>query len=58
VDWTFRGRRFHISVQNPGGVQKWIESHFLNGKKIRGNLVPLEETDKENEIIAVMGKPS
>lgn len=51
----FRGKKIHIEVKNPSGVQKGIRELTLNGEKLSGNLVPASKLKDENFVIAVMG---
>ena len=53
---TFRGREFTITIKNPAGVQKGVDSIRLNGKRIQGNVVPIEDTLEKNDVVVVLGK--
>ncbi len=55
VNRTFRGKRFTITINNPGGVQQGVKSIHLNGEKIEGILLPIEISKEENDVIVVMG---
>ena len=55
VERRFRGAVYHISVQNPDHVQKGIRELTVNGRKLEGNLIPVEEGVKEYYVTAVMG---
>lgn len=52
---VFRGRTFHITVNNPNAVEKGIASLTLNGNPINGNIIDIETCQEVNEVIAVMG---
>lgn len=56
VDRVFRGRKFHIEVSNPDGVEKGVREILLNGRRIEGNLISIDRMDKINEVRVVMGK--
>ena len=55
VNRTFRGKTFAIEVKNPDKVQKGVHSLTLNGKKLDGNVIPLELAETENSVIVEMG---
>ena len=52
---VFRGKRFDIKVENPGGIQKGVRSINLNGKQLEGNLIPLEKAESENSVLVELG---
>ena len=54
VERRFRGAVYHITVQNPDHLQKGVRELTVNGKKIEGNLIPVEEGVKEYFVTAVM----
>ncbi len=54
VDRTFRGAVYHITVLNPDHRQKGIRSLQVNGRKIDGCTIPIEEGVSEYEVIARM----
>jgi len=51
----FRGAKYHITVKNPEGVSKGIKRLLINGKLIKGNLVPYNKKDKEVEVTVILG---
>jgi N,N'-diacetylchitobiose phosphorylase len=51
----FRGKTFHITIQNPGKVSKGVASLTVNGRKCEGNLIPLSMMDEHNTVIAILG---
>jgi cellobiose phosphorylase len=51
----FRGAVYTIAVKNPGGVNKGVKEIRLDGKKIRGNLLPLPEDTKGYKVEVRMG---
>ncbi len=55
IERRFRGAMYHISILNPGHVQKGIKSLTVNGRAVDGNVIPFDESVKEYEVTAVMG---
>ncbi len=51
----FRGVKYHITVKNPEGVSKGVKRLLINGKLIKGNLVPYNKKDKEVEVTVTLG---
>lgn len=56
VTRIFRGREFAITIKNPTGLQKGVDSILLNGKKIKGNVIPFGETLEKNDVVVVLGE--
>jgi cellobiose phosphorylase len=54
MEKTFRGRRLHISVHNPQGVQGGEPEIVLNGEKLTGCLIPAERLERENRVEVTM----
>jgi len=52
---TFRGSTFYITVKNPKSVTKGIKSLTINGKEIKGNIVPVPQNKGTYTISAIMG---
>jgi cellobiose phosphorylase len=52
----FRKRIFHIIIRNPSHVSSGIKELFLNNQPIEGNLVPLDLTKEENDVVVILGK--
>jgi N,N'-diacetylchitobiose phosphorylase len=52
----WRGATFHITVTNPSGVQKGVQSVMLNGALIEG-AIPPQPSGTVHEIAVVMGTP-
>jgi cellobiose phosphorylase len=52
----FRGVKYYITVKNPEGVCKGIRHFLINGKLIKGNLIPYNKKDKEVEVTVILGK--
>lgn len=53
VKRKFRGATYHITVLNPHGVCKGVQSIVQNGEKINGSII--RHTPGEHEIIVTMG---
>jgi len=53
---VFRGKKLHIGVSNPDGVEKGIKEISVNGKKIERNLIPVDCMKDQNVVKVVMGK--
>jgi cellobiose phosphorylase len=52
----YRGVNYHITVKNPDGVSKGIKHFLINGKSIKGNLIPYNKKIKEVEVTVILGK--
>ncbi len=51
----WRNAEYHITIQNPNGVEKGIVSLSLNGETLPDNTIPCQPAGSINRIIAVMG---
>ncbi|MBN2073185.1 MAG: glycosyl transferase [Actinobacteria bacterium] len=51
----FRGIKYNITVKNPDGVNKGVKSLSVNGKLVRGNLIPLNKEEKEVQVSVILG---
>jgi cellobiose phosphorylase len=51
----FRGKTFNISIENPSSVSKGVKELFVDGKKVDGNIIPLDLGGKEVAVRVVMG---
>ena len=56
VTRRFRGKILNIKVKNNDLVNKGVKYITVNGTKIKGNFIPLEQLQEQNEVIVVMGK--
>ncbi|ACB75028.1 GH36-type glycosyl hydrolase domain-containing protein [Opitutus terrae] len=52
---VFRGKTIRIEVKNPNGVSKGVGSLVINGKKIDGNLAPLDRLTDGTKVVATLG---
>ncbi|MBN1302491.1 MAG: N,N'-diacetylchitobiose phosphorylase [Melioribacteraceae bacterium] len=55
VTRRFRNKILEILVKNDNEVQKGVIGIFLNGEKIKGNLIPFELMKSNNEVLVQMG---
>ncbi|MDD5327020.1 MAG: N,N'-diacetylchitobiose phosphorylase [Phycisphaerae bacterium] len=51
----FRNKTLNITVINPKGVQKGVKKITLNGKAIKGDLIPASRMKEENDVVVEMG---
>ncbi|GHT76846.1 glycosyl transferase [Bacteroidia bacterium] len=54
VTRKFRGATYNIEIKN-SGVEKGVKSILLNGKEIKGNIVPLQPENSTNTVEVSMG---
>lgn len=52
---VFRGLKVGINVSNPNGVQQGIESLLVNGKPVKGTVVPMDLLSDGCQVEVVMG---
>jgi len=50
----FRGTTFNIEIQNPNKISKGVKELWIDGLKVEGNKVPLQNK-KECNVKVVMG---
>ncbi len=55
VKRVFRGIIYNIVVKNPDGVNKGVKKVFVDGKEIKGNLIPIFKDKKECNVEVIMG---
>ena len=55
VDRTYRGAKYHISVENPNGVEKGIARLIVNGSAVDGNVIPVQPKDSVVDVRVIMG---
>jgi len=51
----FRGVTYKITVKNPKGVSKGVESMSVNGKQVTGNLIPAEISSGDVNVEVILG---
>lgn len=52
----FRESNYYITVRNPEGVCKGVKSVTVDGKKIKGNVIPPFDDRKDHHVEVIMGK--
>ncbi len=55
VDREYRGCRYHISVKNPGNVQKGVSKMLVDGVEVSGNIIPYDPAKKDVQVEITMG---
>lgn len=51
----FRGAVYHITVDNTAGVEKGISEIKVDGKIIRGNVIPIDSNKSSYDVNVIMG---
>lgn len=54
MEKSFRGKKLHITVQNPAHKESGFTSLMLNGAAMPDNYIPADELAAENEIVLTM----
>ena len=54
VEKTFRGKKLHITVENPNGKESGFTEFYVNGEKMSDNYVPESKLTADTEIKLVM----
>ena len=54
MDKSFRGKKLHITVQNPAHKESGFTSLMLNGAAMPDNYIPADKLAAENEIVLTM----
>jgi cellobiose phosphorylase len=55
VTRTFRGTKYHIEVKNPDHVSKGVKSITINGNLVQGNIIPLNTSGKDQNVVVTLG---
>jgi len=55
VSRVYRGVRYNIEVKNPSKVNKGIVKLVVDGKEVKGNVIPVAKGKAEVKVEAVMG---
>jgi hypothetical protein len=50
----FRGKKLHITVENPYHVESGYKSLIVNGHRMTENYIPEDILEDENEIVLTM----
>ena len=60
-DWShleitkdFRGKKLHIRVENPDHRQSGCQSMRVNGKEWKGDRIPADVLEEENEVVLIL----
>ena len=51
----YRGAEYEICVENPDGVEKGVASVTLDGRKLEGNILPVQRTGSRVSVLVRMG---
>ena len=54
----FRGAIYDFVVRNPEGINKGVALVKLDGRKLEGNFIPVQEPGGEYRVEVIMGIPS
>ena len=54
MEKNFRGKKLHIKVENPNGVESGCKEVWLGGKKLEGSLIAFDAMKEENDVKIVM----
>jgi cellobiose phosphorylase len=55
VTREFRGDLYQITVKNPNHVSKGVVKMIVDGKEVKGNIIPLAGDKKMHEVEVVLG---
>jgi cellobiose phosphorylase len=55
VTRIFRGTKYHIVVKNPKGVSKGVVGMLVNGKAVKGNVIPSRKAKDVQEVEVMLG---
>ena len=55
IDRTYRGIRYHITIDNTAHVQKGVKSMIVDGVPVQGNVLPLAAAGSEIDVKVVLG---
>jgi cellobiose phosphorylase len=55
VKRSFRGVKYNITIKNPERVSSGIKSISVDGKSIKGNIIPLSKGKKEIQVNVILG---
>lgn len=51
----FRGSSYHITINNPRGVNKGVKSLFVDGKEVQGSKIPLLNGKYDHKVEVILG---
>ena len=52
---AYREGVYHISVKNPGHVEKGVKKMIVDGKEVAGHVIPYNKGQKEYSVEVIMG---
>jgi cellobiose phosphorylase len=55
VKRKYRNATYAIEVKNPGHVNKGVKSVEVDGKKIKGTILPIFMDEKTHKVVVVLG---
>ncbi len=55
IDRTFRGVRYHITVDNSAHVQKGVKSMTIDGSPVEGNVIPPVQGKTDVNVVVTLG---
>ena len=55
LDRTYRGAKYHITVDNAAGAQKGVKSVTVDGKPLDGQVLPVLAPGSECSVVVTMG---
>ena len=55
IDRTFRGVRYHITVDNSAHVQKGVKSMTIDGSPVKGNVIPPVQGKTDVNVVVTLG---
>jgi cellobiose phosphorylase len=55
VKRTFRGHNYYITVRNPKHVSKGVSQMTVDGKVVKGNIIPAFKDKKEHHVEVELG---
>lgn len=55
VQRKFRNANYNITVQNPKHVSKGIKEIIVDGKRVKGNVIPVFGDGKNHSVEVIMG---
>ena len=51
----YRGADYEITVENPGGAEKGVRELCVDGKRVEGNMIPVQPAGSTVRVTAVLG---
>ncbi len=54
MDKVFRGKKLHITIKNPDGLESGCKQCYLNGTELATNYIKADAMQNENEVVIIM----